>query len=124
MDIHTFIKVLIDFNMASSPTSWSGSPAIKFKKELLTSGEKVTVKIYGKGFYGRRLAIIILPGGINFNEKMVKDGYSCVYQYRGHKSSELPQEEWKKLNALLDQARNERRGLWERYYNIMQCLCY
>jgi len=103
---------------------WLGKLASRHAKELLTPGQKVTVKVYGKGFYGRKLAVIILPDGTNFNEKMVKDGYSCVYRYRGHKSSELPQEEWEKLNALLNQARNERRGLWEKYYNIMQCLCY
>ena len=62
---------------------WLGKLASKHAKKLLRPGQKVTVKIYGKGFYGRKLAVIILPDGTNFNEKMVEDGYSCVYRYKG-----------------------------------------
>ena len=51
------------------------------------------------------------------------DGYSCVYKYRGQKSKELPQDEWVRLNQLLEEARKNHVGLWGKHYNVMECLC-
>ena len=58
---------------------------------------------------------MILPGGINYNEQEVADGYACVYKYHGyhgHKSRELSQAEFDKLNRLMEQARAGQKGLW------------
>ena len=87
------------------------------------AGQKVKVVIYGTGHYGRTLALIYLPDGTCYNERIVQDGYSCVYKYRGHKSKELPQDEWVRLNQLLEEARKNHVGLWRKYYNVMECLC-
>ncbi|CAD7775183.1 hypothetical protein DMNBHIDG_01076 [Candidatus Methanoperedenaceae archaeon GB37] len=44
-------------------------------------------------------------------------------KYRGQKSKELPQDEWVRLNQLLEEARKNHVGLWGKYYNVMECLC-
>ncbi len=100
-----------------------GLLATKHARTMLYKGEKVTVETNGKGYYGRTLAFIILPNGINYNEKEVADGYACVYKYRGHKSKELSEEEFKRLERLLKEAKEERKGLWGTDRKVMECLC-
>lgn len=100
-----------------------GQEATHYAKSLLHKGQKVGVVVYGTGHYGRTLALIYLPDGTCYNERIVRDGYSCVYKYRGQKSKELPQDEWVRLNQLLEEARKNHVGLWGKYYNVMECLC-
>ena len=100
-----------------------GLSATKHAETMLYKGQDVTIKTFGKGYYGRTLAFIILPNGINYNEQEVADGYACVYKYRGHKSRDLSQAEFDKLNSLLNQAREQRKGLWSSHSNVMRKLC-
>ena len=100
-----------------------GLLATKHAKTMLYKGEKVTVQTNGKGYYGRTLAFIILPDGTNYNEREVADGYACVYKYRGHKSRELSEEEFKELERLMEEAKEEKRGLWGTDREVMECLC-
>ena len=100
-----------------------GLLATKHAETMLWVGEKVTVKTSGKGYYHRTLAFIILPDGSNYNERMVSDGYACVYKYHGHKSREISWNEFFKLERLLERAKKEKKGLWRKYYKIMDCLC-
>jgi len=100
-----------------------GQMATHYAKKLLTKGQKVRLVSYGRGYYGRVLGVIYLPDGTCYNEKIVEDGYACVYKYHGHKSSQLPWTEWIKLNRLLDKARRHKRGLWSVDYTVMDCLC-
>ncbi len=88
-----------------------GILATKFAKSILKKGEIVTVKTFGKGYYKRTLAVIILPNGNNFNKLMVINGYACSYR------NKYPYEEYEKI------AKKEKMGLWKDYYNIMDCLC-
>ncbi len=100
-----------------------GLTATEHAKTMLHKGQKVTIQTYGKGYYGRTLAFVILENGTNYNEQEVADGYSCVYKYRGRKSRELSQTEFDKLNSLLEQARRQRKGLWGSDFAVMQRLC-
>ena len=100
-----------------------GLLATKHGKGLLPVGETVTVKTAGKGYYGRTLAWVILPDGTNYNEKMVADGYACLYKWHGRKPRDVNWQEWKKLNRLLQRAEKERKGLWREYRELMECLC-
>ena len=100
-----------------------GLLATKHAKTMLYKGEKVTVVTKGKGYYGRTLAFVILPNGTNYNEKEVADGYACVYKYKGHKSRELSEKEFEKLERLMEEAEKEKKGLWGEYKGIMECLC-
>lgn len=100
-----------------------GLLATKHAKTMLYRGEHVTVITKGKGYYGRTLAFIILPDGTNYNEKEVADGYACVYKWHGHKSRELSEGEFEKLEKLMERAKEERKGLWGEYRKIMECLC-
>ena len=95
----------------------------KHSKELLSVGETVTVKTAGRGYYGRTLAWIILPDGINYNEKMVADGYACLYKQHGRKPGNVDWQEWRKLNRLLENAKDKKKGLWREYKDLMECLC-
>ncbi|MDL1971200.1 MAG: thermonuclease family protein [Candidatus Desulfofervidaceae bacterium] len=88
-----------------------GQEATHYAKSLLHKGQRVKVVVYGRGYYGRTLALIYLPDGTCYNERIVADGYACVYKYHGHKSRELPWEEWVKLNQLLEKAKKNRLGL-------------
>lgn len=100
-----------------------GLLATKHAKTMLYKGEHVTVVTKGKGYYGRTLAFIILPDRTNYNEKEVVDGYACVYKWHGHKSRELSEGEFEKLERLMERAKEEGKGLWGEYREIMECLC-
>ncbi len=100
-----------------------GLAATQHAKTMLFKGENITVETFGKGYYGRTLAFIILANKVNYNEQEITDGYACVYKYHGHKSSELTQIEFNKLNKLMNQAKMQKRGLWGSNYSIMVCLC-
>lgn len=99
-----------------------GLMATRHAETMLRKGEKVTVQTFDKGYYGRTLSFVILADGSNYNEKEVGDGYACVYKYRGHKSRELSVSEFKKLNGLMTQARNQRKGLWGIEPQVMERL--
>ena len=96
-----------------------GQMATAYAKRLLHKGQKVKVVIYGYGYYGRALAMIYLPDGTCYNERIVRDGYACVYE----RSEELPEQIMEKLLSLEEQARRERKGLWRTHYRVMECLC-
>lgn len=100
-----------------------GLLATKHAKTMLYKGERVTVVTKGRGYYGRTLVFIILPDGTNYNEKEVADGYACVYKWHGRKSRELSEEEFEKLERLMERAQEEGKGLWGEYRGIMECLC-
>ena len=100
-----------------------GLIATKHTRTMLYRGERVTVVTKGKGYYGRTLAVVILPNGTNYNEKEVADGYACVYKYKGHKSRELSEEEFEKLEKLMEEAKEEKKGLWGTDKEVMECLC-
>ena len=100
-----------------------GLLATKHAETMLYKGENVSIETFGKGYYGRTLAFVILSDGTNYNEQEVADGYACLYKYRGHKSRELSWTEWKRLNRLLDTAKKNKLGLWGKYPKIMKCLC-
>ena len=100
-----------------------GLAATRYAKSLLHKGQKVRVAVYGHGYYGRTLAMVYLPDGTCYNERVVKDGYACLYKYRGHKSKEIPLPEWQTLNRLLIKARRNKAGLWGEYFEVMDCLC-
>ncbi|RLE09622.1 thermonuclease family protein [Candidatus Aerophobetes bacterium] len=96
-----------------------GQEATYYAKSLLHKGQKVRVVVYGKGYYGRSLALIYLLDGTCYNEKIIKDGYACVYE----KSRELPTTIMRKFISLEQEAKRDRRGLWRSHYQILKCLC-
>lgn len=83
----------------------------------LVSSDSFICKEYGRGYYGRYLMEIESNIG-SINEKMVADGYACVY-----KKSDLPEFEMQKLVELMEEAREYRKGLWGVDYELMSCLC-
>ncbi len=118
-------KMLKDVRMCD--TSYNqmkqlGLSATRHTRTMLHREQKVTIETFGRGYYGRTLAYVILPNGINYNEKEVADGYAVVYTYHGQKSREISQNEFSKLNSLMDQAKIEHKGLWGSDPQIMSCL--
>jgi len=86
--------------------------------------EKVKVVLYGRGYYGRALAMLYLPDGTCYNEDVVRDGYACLYKYRGHRSKQVSLAEWQTLQRLLSKARQDKAGLWGTYFRVMDCLSW
>jgi len=63
-----------------------GKSATKYAKRLVKVGDTVQADIRGYGYYGRALVMVYLSDGTCYNERVVQDGYACVYKYHGHKS--------------------------------------
>jgi len=57
-------------------------------------------------------------GGID-----VADGYACVYKWHGHKSKEVSDKEFEKLERLMEKAKRDEKGLWNSNLQVMECLC-
>jgi len=100
-----------------------GIRATRYAKELIHKGDEIYLDIRGRGHYGRILAFVYLKDGTCYNEKIVADGYACVYKYRGRKSRQLSWEEFFKLIKLLNEAKAHKRGLWKIDFDVMDCLC-
>ncbi len=93
----------------------AGQKATAYAKRNFHKGDRVKVKIEGQGHFKRYLALIWNKKGELYNEKIIKDGYACIYR-----KAKYP----KYLEKLLEDAKKHRRGLWRDYYDIMNCLCY
>ncbi len=91
-----------------------GQKASAYAHRNFHVGDKVKLKIEGKGHYGRYLALIWNKKGEFYNEEIIKDGYACIY-----KKAKYP----KYLENLLAEAKSKGKGLWKDYYKIMECLC-
>ncbi len=46
----------------------------------LVFGKEVTLRTFGKDKYGRTIADVLLPDGINVNQELVKDGWCWWYK--------------------------------------------
>ena len=88
-----------------------GVAATHYAEKLMHKGDKVEVASYGRGYYGRTLAMLYLSDGSCYNERIVKEGYACLYKYHGHKSKEIPLAEWETLSTLLKNAKRYKSGL-------------
>jgi len=100
-----------------------GAEATKYAKGLIHKGDQIYLETRGRGYYGRILAFVYLKDGTCYNEKIVADGYACVYKYRGRKSKQLSWDEFFKLIKLLNEAKSYKRGLWGEDFKLMECLC-
>lgn len=96
-----------------------GRIATAYARSILSKGEKVKIKIHKeiykvgeKEIYG----LLFLPDEHSYGEEIVKEGYACV-------SDELEEEELSRLKELLQEAKKNKRGLWNKYYKEMNCLC-
>ena len=100
-----------------------GIRATKYAKGLIHKGDQIYLEIRGRGHYGRILAFVYLKDGSCYNERVIGDGYACVYKYRGRKSRQLSWDEFFKLIRLLNDAKAHKRGLWKTDFELMNCLC-
>ena len=100
-----------------------GIRATKYAKGLIHKGDQIYLEIRGRGHYGRILAFVYLKDGSCYNERVIGDGYACVYKYRGRKSRQLSWDEFSKFIKLLNEAKLHKRGLWGEDFELMECLC-
>ena len=71
---------------------------------MFTLNKEVTIKHQGKRCpYGRLLGWVILEDGTNFNHQLVREGMAWWYEYFNKE---------KKISAMENNARKNRRGLW------------
>ena len=100
--------------------SYLGKLASKFAKSILKKRVRVTIVTYGKGYFKRTLAKIILPDHTDFNKLMIQEGYACLYK----KTDKLSYNEFNAYYNSLLNAKKLRKGLWKMFPNIMNCLCF
>ena len=67
-------------------------------------GKDVALQTYGKDKYGRTLADMLLPDGINVNHELIKDGW--CWWYRKYAPGDTV------LEGLEKEARKAKKGLW------------
>ena len=70
----------------------------------LTFGKFVSVEAVDRDRYGRTIGIVTLPGNVNLNQELVKQGMAWWYREYAATSKELPR--------LEEQARTAKVGLW------------
>lgn len=80
-----------------------GTRAKQFTAQLVF-GKTVAVQVHGTDQYGRILGEVILPDGRSLNRELVRNGYAWWYR---RYSNDLV------LQQLEQEARRERRGLWQ-----------
>ncbi|MGA1847292.1 thermonuclease family protein [Deferribacter abyssi] len=92
-----------------------GKMATSYAKRYFKNSKNVEIDFYGKGYYGRSLAVVYRKGAEQpYNFDIIADGYACIY-----KKARYPEV----LDDLLEKAKRERKGLWGIDYQVMQCLC-
>lgn len=80
------------------------STKAKQATSTLSFGKEVTVEPDTKDRYGRTVALVRLPDGVQLNEELVRQGMCWWYRkYAPHDG---------RLRDLEDTARAEKRGLW------------
>lgn len=81
-----------------------GTVARQFTADLCF-GQMVNLIIDGNDRYGRTVGTIILPDGRSLNNELVRNGYAWHYKAYSHDET---------LAQLETEARQNRRGLWEK----------
>jgi len=92
-----------------------GRIATNYAKSILSKGDVVKIEIYKreeKGIYG----LLFLPDGQCYSEEMVRQGYACV-------SDDIERKRFYRLEKLFYEAKKNKKGLWNKYYKEMDCLC-
>jgi micrococcal nuclease len=77
--------------------------------EARLSEKTVTLNTFGHDNYGRVLAQVLLPDGVDLGLKQVRDGWAWVY---GSGLRALPKKQRKAYREAQSLARKEQRGLW------------
>jgi len=93
----------------------AGLSATRQAKRLLQLHKTYEYDVKGKDHYGRSICIVH-NGDTTFNEQMVVSGYATIFRYYMNKS------ELNHFEPLLQQAKNNRIGLWSNRYEVMECL--
>lgn len=96
----------IDIRLEGIDCPESGQPFGEKAKQAVSKvafGKAVTIQSTGTDKYGRTLAAVILPDGLNLNQALVQHGYA--WWYRKYSDDET-------LAKLEAEARQKKRGLW------------
>ena len=120
---HKLTKDSEKCNISRERMSHLGYLSTRRARRYLHRKHIVYVTIYGIGYYYRKLAIVYYIKNnklIDYNNRIVRDGYACLYKYR---SKALSKKEHYKLQQSLLYAKKHRRGLWRYHYQTMNCLC-
>lgn len=92
-----------------------GKMATSYAKKYFKDSKNIEVDYYGKGYYGRSLAVVYKKGAEQpYNFDIVKDGFACIYKKKMYPSI---------LDKYLEEAKTNKRGLWAIDYEVMNCLC-
>jgi len=91
-----------------------GNRSTYFVESLLIPGDRYIVNSFGKDRYNRVVGEVLVKNK-SLNIKIVREGYAVPYIFTEDiNSTEV-------INAM-NEARENKRGLWLDYYNEMNCL--
>ena len=93
----------------------AGKSATRAARRLLTLNKQYEYEVNGKDRYKRSICVVKLDG-VTFNEQMVLDGYAVPYRQYLNKT------ELDHYNSLLEQAKENRVGLWKDRREVIECL--
>lgn len=93
----------------------AGKSATRYAKRLLTLQKQYLYSVNGKDRYGRSICVVELDNS-TFNEQMILNGYAVPYREYMNKP------ELKHYTSLLNEAKNNKTGLWKDREKIIECL--
>jgi len=88
-----------------------GDQATSYTRSVLIDASYYDIQIMGSDIYDRTIGIVIIPVYGSLNKMLVRNGYAVPY---------FDTEEY--YDDDLKFARTNRKGLWENYYDEMNCL--
>ena len=102
-------------NISEKDILAAGKSATRAARRLLTLNKQYEYEVNGKDRYKRSICVVKLDG-ITFNEQMILDGYAVPYRQYLNKT------ELDHYNSLLEQAKENRVGLWKDRREVIECL--
>jgi len=97
----------------------AGQLSSKKSEEFLKIGDLYTVVSKEKDKYDRNLCEVKNKMGVDYGEYMLEQGYAVLFKDGDWiKDSAIKN----RLKSIQDKARNQRKGLWGGYSDVMECM--
>lgn len=90
-----------------------GKLSTGYAMNFFHQSDNIVINSNKKDKYGRMLGAVS-KNGVDYSTQIIKDGYSCIY-----KKADYPKE----LDIVMQNAKNQKIGLWGIDYDTMSKLC-
>lgn len=110
-------KTVKNCGIKASDIIGAGKKASKHLSSYLQEGEEYKYTVTNKSDnYGRKICLINIENNETVNIKMVEDGYAYPYYHF------IPSQLKDKYKKALENARKNKKGLFEKHEDVMNCL--